>query len=167
MRHWTPIHEARWSMEFRRWIFKDECRGPTGLKGKMRWGQLGGGASVGPLRLTSRPTRCAATSWRMDPVPASVYCMTGRLGNVEPNTLGERKCFAVVDGVGGPPHIGFPGVRPGLTTATRFLFATERPADLRSGWADIYVGNPAIGALRRDEGLSFAHVIGKYGGSEA
>ena len=34
----------------------------------------------------------------------------GRLGNVEPNTLCERKRFAVVDGVGGSPHIGFPSV---------------------------------------------------------
>src|SRR5690348_520301 len=33
-----------------------------------------------------------------------------RLANVEPNTLGERKCSAVVDGVGGSPHIGFPRV---------------------------------------------------------
>ncbi len=89
------------------------------------------------------------------------------LVDVEDDSLGEGKGFAVVDGVGGAAHVGFPGVGAGLAAAAGLFFAAEGTADLGTGWADVDVGDSAVGAYRGEEDLGLGEVLGEDGGGEA
>ena len=51
-------------------------------------------------------------------------------GHLELDALRQREGLAVVDGVGGAPHIGLPCIRAGFATAAGLLFAAESAADL-------------------------------------
>src|SRR5689334_16153226 len=79
-------------------------------------------------------------------------------GDVELHALRERQLAAVVDRVGGAPHVRLPAVRARLTTAAGFLFAAEGAADLGARRADVDVGDSAVGAERRREQLGLAQV---------
>jgi hypothetical protein len=59
-------------------------------------------------------------------------------------------------------HVGRQGVRPGFAPATGFLLSAERPADLRSGRADVDIGDFAVGFGQ--EPLRLAQVGGEDGG---
>ena len=62
----------------------------------------------------------------------------------KPDTLGERKFTAEIDGAGDAAHIGLPRVRACLAPAAGFLFAAECAADFRAGRADVGIGDPAV-----------------------
>ena len=81
--------------------------------------------------------------------------------DVEPDALGQRQGRAVVHGVGGAAHVGLPAVGAGLAAAAGLLLAAERAADLGARGADVDVGDAAVGALRRDEQLGLAQVVGE------
>ena len=68
--------------------------------------------------------------------------------DAESHALGQRELLPVIDRVGSPAHVRFPGIRARLASAPRFLLAAERPAYLGSGRPDIDVGDPAVGACR-------------------
>src|SRR5262245_49048280 len=84
----------------------------------------------------------------------------------ELNPLGQRKIGPPINGVGLAPHVGLPRVRAGLAPPTGFFFAPERAADLRSGGADVHVGNPTITAQRRQKLLAMPKMIGKQRGRQ-
>ena len=69
----------------------------------------------------------------------------------ETDVLGECQAAGVVDGVGGRPHVGAPGVRAGFAAAAGLLLAAERATDLGAGGADVDVGDSAVGTLRGKE----------------
>src|SRR5258708_2991022 len=78
--------------------------------------------------------------------------------DVKPDTLGERKLTAEIDGAGDAAHIGFPRVRACLAPAAGFLFAPECAADFRAGWSDVGIGDPAVGAFHGKELLHLANI---------
>ena len=49
----------------------------------------------------------------------------------ELNALCQRQIVTPVSRIRLPPHVGFPGIRAGLTSSTGFLFASKGAADLR------------------------------------
>src|SRR6059058_5627662 len=77
------------------------------------------------------------------------------------DALGERQVAAVIDRVGGAPHIGAPGVRPAFAAAAGLLLAAERAADLSARGADIDVGDAAIRSRGRKERFGLAQVRGE------
>lgn len=83
--------------------------------------------------------------------------------HVELDALGQRERAAIVDGVDRTPHIGFPRVGSGLASAAGLFLATEGATNFRAGWADIDVGNAAIGATHRQKFFRFAQVVGEDG----
>src|SRR5690606_11752239 len=85
----------------------------------------------------------------------------------ELDALRQRQVARVVDGVGGAAHVVAPGVGTGFAAAARFFFTTEGAADFRAGRADVDVGNAAVGTGGRQEGFSFAQVVGEDGGRQA
>ena len=52
--------------------------------------------------------------------------------DLEADTLRERKIGAVVDRVGGAPHVLLPGVGAGFPAPSGLFLAAEGPADLRA-----------------------------------
>ena len=75
----------------------------------------------------------------------------GPVSNVEPHALSQRQLPPVVDRVGGPARIGFPGIGASFATSASLLFATECAADFRSRGSDVHVGDSAVRACCRDE----------------
>jgi hypothetical protein len=47
-------------------------------------------------------------------------------------------------GVGLPAHVGFPGVGAGFAAAAGFLLSAEGATDLRTGGADVDVGDATV-----------------------
>src|SRR5690606_18362078 len=80
----------------------------------------------------------------------------GEIASAELHSLGEREFGGVVDRVGGPAHIGLPGVRAGFPSTAGLLLPAERAADLRARGADIDIGDSAIRAVHGEESLRFA-----------
>ena len=64
--------------------------------------------------------------------------------HVEADALRQRQVAAVVDSVGGPAHIGLPGVGTGLAAATGFLLAAKGAADFGPRRADVDVDDAAV-----------------------
>src|SRR5690606_13309871 len=79
----------------------------------------------------------------------------------ELDALRERQFARIIDGVGGAPHVVLPGIRAGLAAAAGFFLAAERAADLGARGADVDVGDAAVRAGGRQEGLGFAQVVGE------
>ena len=80
---------------------------------------------------------------------------------LEPDALGKRHRGAVINGIGLPAHITFPGIRARLPAAAGFFFTAERPADFGAGGADIDVGYTAVRTHCRDEKLGLPDILGK------
>jgi hypothetical protein len=56
-----------------------------------------------------------------------------RLGlRVELHSLRQVNFTTPIKGIGLAPHVGFPGIRTGLTTSAGLLFAAEGTADFRT-----------------------------------
>ena len=54
--------------------------------------------------------------------------MSGRasaFSEIEFHALGQRQCAAVIDALGLPAHIGFPGIRPAFAAAAGFLLSAK------------------------------------------
>ena len=51
---------------------------------------------------------------------------------VELHSLRQVNFTAPIEGIGLAPHVGFPGIRTGLTTSAGLLFAAEGTADFRT-----------------------------------
>src|SRR5687768_13999822 len=64
------------------------------------------------------------------------------------NPLRQGERIGIVYRIGGPAHVGVPGVGAGLPPTAGFLFATERPADFGAAGADVHIRDPAIGPGR-------------------
>src|SRR5690606_9495976 len=73
----------------------------------------------------------------------------------EADALGQRQVIAIVDCVGGAPHIGAPAVRAALAAAAGLLLAAKGPADLRTRGSDVDIGYAAVGSAGRQEMLGF------------
>ena len=67
-----------------------------------------------------------------------------QVNSFELYSLGKGHLPGPVDCAGLAPHVGFPGVRPGLPAAAGFLLTPEGAADFGAGGADIHVGNTTI-----------------------
>src|SRR5215207_7378017 len=93
--------------------------------------------------------RMANGEWRMAIRTAALFATHHSpfaLGiDVELHALRQRQGSAEIDRVGGPAHIGLPGVGAGLAAAAGLLLAAEGAADLGAGRADVAVGDAAIG----------------------
>ena len=76
----------------------------------------------------------------VDPERLEVY--------VEDDALHQRKRSTIVDGVGLPPHIGFPCVRTTFAAAAGFLLPAERTANFRAGRSHVHVRDPAVRSRR-------------------
>lgn len=72
----------------------------------------------------------------------------------ELHALRQRQLARVVDGVGGPAHVGLPRVGPGLAAAAGLLLAAEGTTDLRSRRPDVDVGDTAVGLVEEVLGLT-------------
>src|SRR5690606_14098466 len=74
------------------------------------------------------------------------------------NTLRQRQGISVVNGAGLPAHVRLPGVGSGFPASACFFFTAKRAPDLRSGCADIDVGDTAVGSLCREGFLHLPHL---------
>ena len=81
--------------------------------------------------------------------------------DLELDALRERQLAAPVDRVGLAAHVGLPGIRAGLASAAGVLLAAERAADLRAGGAEVDVGDAAVAAGGRQEGLRVLQPVGE------
>src|SRR5215212_9426840 len=89
------------------------------------------------------------------------------LTEVEANALRKRQLAAPIYGVGLTPHVGLPGVRARFASPAGVLLAAECAADLRSGSADVDVGDPAIAAGGGQKSFRALHAVGEQGGRQA
>src|SRR5690606_21797221 len=60
--------------------------------------------------------------------------------------LRQGQLPGIVDGIGLSSHIGFPGIASAFPAPAGFFLAAECAADLRTGSADVHVGDTAIAA---------------------
>src|SRR5690606_27571853 len=91
--------------------------------------------------------------------------MTKFCSDVKPYPLGERKRIPVVNGIGLPTHIRFPGVRSRFTAASGILLSTKSPTDFSTGSAQIYIRNPAVTSRCTDEPLARLDAVREDGGA--
>src|SRR5262245_24029669 len=83
--------------------------------------------------------------------PGSARCRVST--QVEADSLSERQIAAPIDRRGLAAHVELPCVRARLAPAAGILLAAEGTADLGTAGADVYVGDAAVAAARRQERL--------------
>ena len=82
---------------------------------------------------------------------------------IEDNSLGQRQVAAVIDRVGLPAHVAFPGIRTGFAAAAGLFLAPEGASDFGTGGADVDVGNAAVRADCGEKLFGLTDVLGKDG----
>src|SRR5690606_7557892 len=78
--------------------------------------------------------------------------------NIKLNSLSQWKLVGIVNGIGLPAHIRFPGITSAFSSTTGFFFTTESPTYFSAGSADIHIGNTTIAAFVREEFFCFSQV---------
>src|SRR5580704_14816579 len=81
--------------------------------------------------------------------------------DLELDSLRQRQVAAPVHRVGLAAHVGLPGIRARFAAAAGVLLPAERPADLRTGGAEIDVGDAAVTAGGGEEGLGVLQPVGE------
>src|SRR5690606_4425328 len=114
-----------------------------------------------PRRRMSASTACSACRLPWISETAAIRIAPSPGSEVELDALGQRQRVGVVDRVGLAAHVGAPGVRTGLATATGLLLAAEGTTDLGARGPDVDVGDAAVGAGGRQEGLGALEVGGE------
>src|SRR3954453_5844474 len=104
-----------------------------------------------PYKLESREAKRVRSCVLVTVVAAPIDVTLPSDGEV--HSLGERQLAGVVDRVGGSPHVGAPGVGPGLAAAAGVLLSSEGTSDLGPRRADVDVDDAAVRALCGHEPL--------------